>query len=153
MGSCGTKVTADEGCIAGLDDNTASPGGNEASGGAHARTHAALWHGRGDVAFSPDGAGTVLAGLPEHNRGVPRGAGPTRVANASELAIEVVLGHATPPERAVMLQRNGAADGLFKTASNSPLIRRGLIRRWRQRRGTAVNDRGSDRPFAAPMTS
>jgi len=48
------------------------------------------------VAFSPDGAGTVLAGLSEYDCGVTLGAGPTRVANASQLAIEVVLGHNPP---------------------------------------------------------
>jgi hypothetical protein len=97
MGACGAKVTADEGCVAGLDDDTASPGSNETGGGAHARSHTALWHGRGDVAFSPRRTGTVFAGLPEHDCGVPLGAGPTRVANAPELAIKVVMSHATPP--------------------------------------------------------
>ena len=48
----------------------------------------------------PQGAGALLAGLPEHERGVTLRTGSPRVADASELGIEVVLSHRTSLELA-----------------------------------------------------
>jgi hypothetical protein len=47
------------------------------------------------VASLPQRASTVLAGLPKHERGVALSTGTSRISDASELGIEVVLGHAT----------------------------------------------------------
>jgi hypothetical protein len=48
----------------------------------------------------PQRAGTLLAGLAEHEGGVALGTSSSRITDTSELRIEVVFGHATRLELA-----------------------------------------------------
>jgi hypothetical protein len=52
------------------------------------------------VSFLPHGARAMLAGLPKHHRCMSLRTGASRIADASELGIEIVLGHATHLEQA-----------------------------------------------------
>jgi hypothetical protein len=89
------EVAGDNARVARLDDDPPGAGRHETCSGAQAGAHAALGGGRGDVATLPQGAGAVLAGLAEHERGVTLRAGPPGIPDAPELRIEVVLSHRT----------------------------------------------------------
>ena len=71
------------------------------------------------MAALPQRAGAVLAGLPEHERGVTLRTGSPGIADASELWIEVVLGHSTSLDLAMLARRDMANAVEFKTVSNS----------------------------------
>ena len=97
---CRAKVTANDARVAGLDDNASASGRDQPCGRAHAGTHAALGRGRRDVASLPQRAGTMLSCLPEDESGVAQRSSALRIPYASELGIELVLGHAAHLEAA-----------------------------------------------------
>ena len=61
----------------------------------------------------------MLSGLPEYEGGVALRAGESGIADASELRIEVVLGHGTSLGPRVMARRDRANAPEFKTVVNS----------------------------------
>ena len=91
------EIAGDDARVARLDDDPPAAGRNETGGGAQACSHAALGGGRRDVAALPQRPGAVFPGLPEHERGMALGAGSPGIANASELGVELVLGHGASP--------------------------------------------------------
>jgi hypothetical protein len=92
----GAEVTADDPGVAGLDDDAAAAGRNQAGGSPDTGAHAALESGGRDVAFLPQGAGAGLAGLPEDPCRMLDEACAPGVARATELGFEVVLRHDVP---------------------------------------------------------
>ena len=78
------EVAGDNARVARLDDDPPAAGRDETGGGPNTGAHAALGGGRRDVAALPQRAGAVLAGLPEHERGVTLRAGSPGIADASE---------------------------------------------------------------------
>jgi hypothetical protein len=88
------EVAGNDARVAGLDDHTAAARGNQPCGRAHAGTHSALGRGRRDVTSLPQRTGTTLSGLPEYESGIALSPGASRIPYASELGIELVLGHA-----------------------------------------------------------
>jgi hypothetical protein len=90
-----TRSSANDPRVARLDDDAPAAGRDQAGGGTHPGTHAALGRGRRDVTSLPQRAGAMLSCLAKHERGVALSPRAPRIANASELGIEVVLGHDT----------------------------------------------------------
>src|SRR5262245_9305093 len=90
---CRAKPAARDGRVASLHDNAAAIRRDKAEGGAHAGTHPTPEAcGRNPV--SPlQRAAAVFAGFAQYAGGVPLGGGATCSADASQLAIEFVVGH------------------------------------------------------------
>src|SRR5262245_57298651 len=116
------RFASDDARVARLDDHTAGAGRDEAAGGTQACSHAPLGGRRRDVAALPQRPGALLAGLPEHERGVTLRAGSASIANAPELGIELVLSHHTSLDLACW------RDEIWRTRWNS--------RRWQTATGS-----------------